>query len=609
VIPGGDGTLLRVDLAARTSRVEPLPAAARRRDAGGGLLGTRLLLAEVPPRLDAFAPEQLLTLASGIAAGHRTVGLPSFSVVAKSPLSGGIGEARVQGPFGPALRDASHDAIVLAGAACSPAYLLVGESGAEVRDAADLWGLDTAAATDRLRARHGAAAHVAAIGVAGERRVRYASIVSDYGFSADRLGLGAVMGAKRLKAVVLTGAPARHAADPAAAEGIAEDYRRAIPGNRLTASQHDPPGFGAWIGPGLEGYLGVENFRTSDAGDLAAFGPGRFRARLAASEDGCPGCPQHCLKRFHSGTADPRAGVLHQEAVAAFAAHLGLRDLDAVLELNARCRLWGLDPVSLAFTLALVCELRAEGRLSPGALGEPLPRFGDAEAVLAVADAVAHRRGAGDLLAEGAARTAARLGPEAARYAMHSKGVEATVFDPRGSHGLALAHAVSPLGPRYDLVEHDIDFDPVRGDPRFIARAVEFGGRPDGTPMAMLDAAKVRFVARLLELWSGYDAVGLCLFAAAPTRELSTAAAAALVTAVSGFEASAADIVAWGRRRLALMREYNRREGIGADADTLPERFFAEALDAGALAGAALDRDAFEQGRALLYAELGWDAA
>jgi aldehyde:ferredoxin oxidoreductase len=126
--------------------------------------------------------------------------------------------------------------------------------------------------------------------------------------------------------------------------------------------------------------------------------------------------------------------------------------------------------------------------------------------------------------------------------------------------------------------------------------------------MAMLDDAKVRFVARLMELWSGYDAVGLCLFAAAPTRELSTAGAVELVSAVSGFEVSEADIVAWGRRRLALMREYNRREGIGAEADVLPERFFAEAVDAGALRGAVLDREAFERGRRLLYAELGWDA-
>jgi aldehyde:ferredoxin oxidoreductase len=125
--------------------------------------------------------------------------------------------------------------------------------------------------------------------------------------------------------------------------------------------------------------------------------------------------------------------------------------------------------------------------------------------------------------------------------------------------------------------------------------------------MATLDDAKVRFVARLMELWSGYDAAGLCLFAAAPTRELSTRGAAELLSAVSGFDVSEAEIVAWGRRRLALMREYNLREGIGAEADTLPERFFTEALDAGGLAGAVLDRDGFERARALLYAELGWD--
>jgi len=542
----------------------------------------------VPPQRDAFAAEQLLVFACGIAAGLRAVGLPSFSVVAKSPLSGGIGEARVQGPFGPALRDLGHDAVVLAGAGAAPVYVLAGPGGAEVLDATDLWGLDTSETADALRERHGAGAHVAAIGAAGERRVRYASIVADHGFAADRLGLGAVMGAKRLKALVAADAPPARAADPGAIARIAGAYRRAIPGNPLTVSQRDPPGFGAWIAPGLEGYLGVENFRTAAPGDLSAFAPDRFRERLLASAGGCPGCPQNCLKRFRSGAADARAGVLHQEAVAAFAAHLGLRDLDAVLELNARCHLWGVDPVSLALTLAFACE---RGELA----------FGDVAAVRAAAEDVVHRRGAGDRRAEGVARLAAGDG-----RAMHSKGVELTVFDPRGSHGQALAQAVSPLGPRYDIVEHDIDFDPERGDGRFIARSVALGGRAGGAPMALLDDAKVRFVARLMELWSGYDAVGLCLFAAAPTRELSTADAAELIGAASGFAVAESDIVGWGRRRLVSMREYNRREGIGPAADTLPERFFTEAVDAGELAGAVLDREAFERARGLLYAELGW---
>src|SRR5918992_1194880 len=164
---GRDGTLLRVDLSTGACAAEAIGERDRRALAGGGLLGTRLLLRLTPPRLSAFDPAQALVLASGIAAGHRSVALPRFSVVAKSPLSGGIGEARVEGPFGPALRDTGHDAIVVTGAADTPSYLLVTAGDTGVVTAPELWGLDTGEVTDALVARHGADAHVAAIGPAG----------------------------------------------------------------------------------------------------------------------------------------------------------------------------------------------------------------------------------------------------------------------------------------------------------------------------------------------------------------------------------------------------------------------------------------------------------
>jgi len=584
-------SLLRVDLGSGESRTDALGEAERRRDAGGGLLGTRLLLEEVPAGLPALHPSQLLVFASGIVAGQRTIALPRFSVVAKSPLSRGIGEARVEGPFGPALRDTGHDALVLAGRAEVPSCVVVRDGVARVEATPELWGLDTGEVTDALLARFGPEAHVAAIGPAGERGVRFASVVCDRGFAAARMGLGAAMGAKRLKAVVVVGGRERPVADPEGLEALRAAYAAAIPANALTRTEHDPPGFGAWPGPGREGYLGVENYTTARAGDWSAFTPEAYLERLLESSGACPGCPQDCMKRFRSGGADPRAGFLHQEAVAAFAANLGIRDLDRVLELNASCQLWGVDPVALSFALSFACETGRAGA-----------SFGDAEGLSALAADVAHARGAGAWLADGVA-TAGDGHPAA----LHSKGIEIGSFDPRGSHGQALAYAMSPLGPRYDVVEHDVDFDPEWGDPSFIARAVELGGRPAGVPMASLDDDKVRFVARALELWSAYDALGVCLYAAPPTRNLTPDDVRALVRAVTGWEVGREEMRAWGRRRLALMRAYNLREGIGPEADDLPDRFFTEPVDAGRLAGARLDRERFARAKALLARELGWD--
>jgi len=584
-------TLLRVELSSGAVRTVALGEAERRRDAGGGLLGTRLLLEAVPAGLDALDPRQLLIFASGIVAGQRTLALPRFSLVAKSPLSGGIGEARVEGPFGPALRDQGHDAVLLGGRAVVPSCVVLEDGVARVEATPELWGLDTGRTTDALVERFGPGAHVAAVGPAGERGVRFASVVCDRGFAAARMGLGAVMGAKRVKAVVLLGGRERPAADPVALERLRTAYAAAIPANPLTRTEHDPPGFGAWPGPGREGYLGIENYRTAEAGDWSGFAPEAYVERLLESSGTCPGCPQHCLKRFRSGAADPRAGILHQEAVAAFAANLGIRDLDVVLELNASCHLWGVDPVALSFALSFACETGRSG-----------VRFGDGGALLALAAEVAHRRGDGAWLADGVA--AAGAGHPAA---LHSKGVEIGSFDPRGSHGQALAYAVSPLGPRYDIVEHDIDFDPEWGDPSFIARSVELGGRAEGFPMASLDDEKVSFVARLLELWSAYDALGVSLYAAPPTRNLTPEDVIALVRAVTGWDVDGAEMTAWGRRRLALMRAYNSREGLGPEHDDLPDRFFDEPIDAGRLAGARLDRERFARAKGLLRRELGWE--
>jgi len=573
-------TLLRVDLCSGVARTEPAPD--RRGTPGFGLLGVSLLLAETPPHLDVYHPDQPVVFGVGAVAGRRTLALPRFSIVAKSPLSGGIAESRVEGPFGPALRDTGHDAVVLTGRSREPSYVLVEPSGVRVLDATDLWGLDVATVTDRLVARHGGDAHVAAIGPAGEHLVRFASVVADRGYTA-RGGLGAMLGAKNCKALVVVGD-----AQPPVASRLTVKYASAMGSNPLTTTQHEPPGFGSWPAEGLEGYLGVRNYSTARA-SLPGFTPDEFVKRLGRSTGGCPGCPQDCLKSF--GPDD--SGVLHQEAVAAFAGMLGIADLDTVLELNIWCHNVGVDPVSLAGVLAFHCEL---GNLS----------FGDADALRKLAEDVIHRTGPGALLADGVARAAAALGSQ--QFALHSKGIEVCGFDPRGSPGLALAYAVHPLGPRYDGVEHDIDFDPDLGHELFISGAREMGCPPAGLPMTALTDEKVRLVANLMELWSGYDAVGLCLFAAPPTRALTEHTAAELVSAVTGWDVSPAELRALGRRRLSLMREYNLREGLTSADDVLPDRFFTLPVDAGLLEGAVLDRPAFEAATRRLRELLGWDS-
>jgi aldehyde:ferredoxin oxidoreductase len=585
---GCHGRLLRVDLGTGAAASQLLDPDRQRTDAGGGLLGVRLLLDETPPGLDPFDPRLPFCLLSSVVAGVRAVALPRFSVVTKSPLSGGPAESRVEGPFGVALKESGYDGIVLTGAAPRLSYLLVENGHATLHRAAELAGRGVVDTTAALRARHGPEAHVAAVGPAGERRVRF----TDLDFAAYRGGGGAVLGAKRVKAVVLAGGRPPALADASAVAALTARYRDAIPANTLTRVQHDPPGFGG-VTP-LAGYYTAENFRTSGLDGYGGLSGDALAARLVRSSGGCPGCPNDCIKTFDGGAG--RAG-LHQEALWALGPNLGVADLDALLALNARCHDWGLDPVSLGGVLAWWCELPRHGLRAGG------PSFGDVAGLAALAADVAYRRGDGDLLAEGVARAAAAYGRGSGRYAMHVKGVELTFPDPRGSQGQALAYAVSPLGPRYDVVEHDIDFDPEWGSPSSVARA---GAAPGGLPMASLDAAKVDLVHGLLELWSGFDALDVCVFAAPPTRLLTEADIAGLVGAVTGWHVRPAEVRAWGRRRWSLLRAYALREGHTPADDTLPERFFTEPITAGRLAGAVLDRDTFDAARRQYYRLAGW---
>src|SRR5690349_5547945 len=198
---GYNGRILLVNLTRGEVRSEELPGEVYRLYVGGGLLGTYLLLRDTKPGLDPLGPDNLLIFVSSVIAGLKGVGLARFSVVTKSPLSGGIGETRCEGPWGGALKASGYDALVVRGQSARPVYLLIEDGRASLQSAEGLWGRDTAGVTDALERGQSAQVHVAAIGPAGESQVRYASIVADRHYQAMRLGVGAVMGAKRLKAV------------------------------------------------------------------------------------------------------------------------------------------------------------------------------------------------------------------------------------------------------------------------------------------------------------------------------------------------------------------------------------------------------------------------
>jgi aldehyde:ferredoxin oxidoreductase len=419
--------------------------------------------------------------------------------------------------------------------------------------------------------------------------------------------MGAVMGAKNLKALVLVNGTTPDCGDTATLIAMTESYRRRMTRNVLTDSQFSSPGFGAWItqADSMAGYVGSFNYTTSKGPDLHELTPELFRQRVTKDEDNCPGCPNNCIK-LYANALDDRTGGLHEEALGAFGLGLGITNPDTLLNLNAACHLWGVDPVSLAFTISFVCEVGAKDLLGSQQLRGTVPKFGEEERLVELLEDVALCRPGVEWLAQGVKRAAQCLDGNAHEYAMEVKGVEMVSFDPRSSAGQALAYAVSPLGPRYEIVEHDIDFDPVDGYPHGLEQMRTIGF-PEWEPMEDLDSRRVARTAVLLDMWSGLDALCVCLFAGPPLRELSLPDVARLVSAVTGWQTSDYEIFLWGRRRWQLMRVYNLREGLGADADRLPGRFHRESIGAGRHVGILLEESNFKARLEEYYRLVGWD--
>jgi aldehyde:ferredoxin oxidoreductase len=605
---GYTGRILWVDLTRRSYVLEQRDELFWRRYAGGGLAATALLLERTPPGIDPLGPENLLIFASSVIAGQPGPGLARFTTAGKSPLTGGIGETRTEGPWGVALKGCGADMLVFSGASATPVAAEIAGGGVTFHDATDLWGLEVGPTVDALEARLGSDTHTAVIGPAGEHQVRYASIVTDRTYQASRMGLGAIMGSKRLKAVVLHSVQRPELADPARLTALAAEFERRMRLNDLSMWQYNPPGFACWIYlHGLDAALDVRNYRDCEFEGLAGFQEAEF-LRREIRELGCPGCPNNCIKSIHPLSAadlDPRASGIHQEVTGTLGPNIGVGDLDVVLAANNRCNQLGLDPTSLGFTLSYAMELSERGLLQTGGAGLPL-RFGDGPTTLAMIEQIAHRQGLGDLLAEGTRRVAERIGGDAPKWAMHVKGLEMVPFEPRSQTNLALGYAVAPVGPRYDICEHDWDFDTQVGWSHTLNLSRTLGIL-ERIPMNHIGPDKVRNFKALHILWSAADALDFCIFAIAPTRLLSLEDMAATLAAVTGWETSSHELMRLGERRLHLMRWYNLREGLTAADDRLPDRFYEEPVASGPRQGDVIGRAAFEQAIETFYEMMGWD--
>ena len=599
---GYHGRILHVDLAARTTSIEePDEPDERfyRLYAGGGLLGTYYLLKHTTPGIDPLGPENLLIFANSVIAGYPAAGLVRYIVCAKSPLTNGVGEACTEGPWTSSLKRSGYDALIFHEASSEPVGLMIDNGDVSFFDASPAWGETVGGTNDWLDERFGAGIDVAAIGPAGENLVRFASIVSSRMNQVQRMGMGAVMGSKNLKAIVLRGGELPPVADQATVDRINAKFAEDIPNNTLSSWQKDLPGFAVWVhDTGVDASLAIDNFRTAEFEALDAYAKPQWSNHYRGVAP-CPGCANDCMKIYDSS-------AIHQEITGSMGPNIGTVDVPTLLGYNNVVNQLGMDPVSLGFTLSFAMELAEEGIVTPSDTDGLELRFGNSSATREMIERIATREGFGDTLADGCKRAAERIGRGAERFALHVKGLEMVPFEPRSQTNLALGFAVAPVGPRYDICEHDWDYDTEVGWGHTLELSRTLGIL-ERVPMEYLGVEKVRNFKALNTLWSGVDALGFCIFAVAPTRALSLRIMTDMLAAITGWETSSYEILRWGERRNHLMRVYNNREGLRPDDDWLPARFFDEPITSGPKAGAQLDRERFRQVLDAYYEMMGWD--
>jgi len=443
------GKLLFVDLNKRECHDEPMSDDLCRHFMGGYGLGARILYERMSPKVDSLGPDNMLGFLTGPLTGTPAMCSGRFAIVAKSPLTGTWGDANCGGDFGPNLKFSGYDGVFFRGIPSSPVYLYIENGNAELIDASEIWGKDCLDTEDVLKAAHGSKTRVTCIGPSGESLSLIAAVISDKGRAAARSGLGAVMGAKKLKAVAVQGDMKVPVADEAEVKKLRQKWLKQIKNMAPVLKKYGTAGLTE--GSAMIGDSPVKNWTGSGPDDFPTAKKISDDAVIAEQERtyGCWQCPIRC--GGHMKAKPGRARVSHKPEyeTLCMAGTLNLNDdLESIIQFNDICNAYGLDTISAGAAVGFAMECYEKGILSKQDTGMEL-RWGDGDAVVELTKKIARREGIGALLADGVMRAAAKIGRGAEQYAIHVQGQEIPAHDPRFTPSLAVTYRMDATPGRH----------------------------------------------------------------------------------------------------------------------------------------------------------------
>lgn len=553
------GKILRINLTTATSSVENLDEAMARKFIGGRGLATKLFSDEVSATVDALSPENKLLIATGPLTGTPSPTGGRYMVVTKSPLTGTIASSNSGGYWGPELKFAGYDVIILEGRSEKPVYIMIEDDKVEIRDAAHVWGKVVSEATSILEEEAPKKARVMVIGPAGEKLSKMAAVMNDRDRAAGRSGVGAVMGSKNLKAIVVKGSGSVELADKEELKEVIKVCNTKIRENGVTGQ--GLPAYGTAVLVNIINESGVfptNNFQTSQFDKAEDTSGETLAEKYLIRKDPCYRCPIACGR--YCKADDVEGGGPEYETIWAFGGDCGVNDLGAIIKANHMCNEMGLDTISAGATIAAAMELFQKGYIKEEDLDGVSLEFGNAQSVIEWTRKMGLREGFGDRMADGSYRLADSYGvPE---LSMSVKKQELPAYDPRAIQGQGLQYATSNRGGCH-----------VRG----YLISPEILGLPEKLDRFTLEG-KATWVKIFQDFTAFIDSSGLCLFT---SFAMAAPDYAALYNAAIGAELTADDVLLAGERVWNIERMFNLEAGISPSQDTLPKRLLEDPIEAG----------------------------
>lgn len=604
-----DANILYVDLSEAAIKKEVLTGETYRLYPGGSALGLYLAMRDMPPGIDPLGEENNLVFSVSALTGLPISGISRVNVTAKSPLTGGMGDSQAGGFFPVHMKANGLDAIVVKGKADKPVYLYIDGEDVQLKDASALWGKVTGEAEKLIREDLGRDdVEIAQIGPGGENLVNYACILNMCNRANGRNGMGAVMGSKNLKAVVVAKGKSQKPVDSEGFYSLSKSVKSRLEENGSVAGLGKFGTDGDLEGFSEEGFLPTNNWTTGYFPEGANKITGETMYDTILKErDTCFACAVRCKRVVEvPGMVDPLYGGPEYETAATFGSYCGVTSLEYVSLANQMCNMYGIDTISCGATIAFAMEAYEKGLIDKTVTDGIDLRFGNGEALPILIEKIAKQEGFGKQLAMGSYRYAQTLGEEAVDLTVTVKKQELPAHMPQYKPAVGLVYAVNPFGADHQSSEHD-PFLVMPEDSMERIRLAKLGIHRGYEDPFTMDDDKVRFAFDTQKYFSVLDTLCLCQFVWGPSWELyGPDEMVELCKTGIGWDTSLYELMQVGERRINMMRAFNAKEGFTKKDDLLPKKIFTP-LKGGPTDGVVLDEEAHESAKNLYYDLAGWN--